>query len=92
MKTHVIKVHKGNKIKWILIFSLSLFSAWFQKTSSNWKEKLEMDLPDKSGKPDFEKKINKMSKNTLKNIKSIECSNTVIRFQCSYYQTRYWKQ
>ena len=48
-----------------------------------------MDLPDKTGKPDFEKKTNKMSKNRLKDVKTIECSNTVIRFQCSYCHSNY---
>ena len=55
MQTHVVKVHKGNEMN--LNFFLSLFSAWIQKTSSNWKEKpkFEMDLLDKSQKADFEK-------------------------------------
>ena len=48
-----------------------------------------MDLPDKTGQPDFEKKTNRMSKNRLKDVKSIECSNTVIRFQCSYCNSNY---
>mgnify|MGYP001226677606 CR=1 FL=1 len=48
-----------------------------------------MDLPDKTGKPDFEKKTNRMSQNRLKDVKSIECSNTVIRFQCSYCHSNY---
>ena len=48
-----------------------------------------MDLPDKTGKPDFEKKTNRMSKNRLKDVKSIECSNPVIRFQCSYCNSNY---
>ena len=48
-----------------------------------------MDLPDKTGKPDFEKKTNRMSKNRLKDVKSVECSNPVIRFQCSYCNSNY---
>ena len=48
-----------------------------------------MDLPEKTGKPDLEKKMNRMSKNRLKDVKSIECSNTVIRFQCSYCHSNY---
>ena len=43
-----------------------------------------MDIPEKTGRPDFENKMNRMSKNRLTDVKSIECSNTVIRFQCSY--------
>ena len=48
-----------------------------------------MDLPEKTGKPDLEKKMNRMSKNRLKDVNSIECSNTVIRFQCSYCHSNY---
>ena len=48
-----------------------------------------MILPEKTGKPDFEKKMNRMSKNRLKDVKSIECSNPVIRFQCSYCNSNY---
>ena len=33
--------------------------------------------------------MNRMSKNRLKDVKSIECSNTVIRFQCSYCHSNY---